>query len=140
MELPKLAKLTLAITVLLGAVSSHAQDISGSLTIPDKVTPIPVIMWPPLSTNGCIVQSIQYDGSSLVTTCANRSGNHIIFGSDQKDCKKVGLVSNIDTIKIWHSMLQSALLSGRKVDIGYVSNKACMGGRWAVLAVRLHRQ
>ena len=93
------------------------------------------------STNSCIVEIIGYDGSPrLAVWCSNSEKIHYAFGTNWSDCKNAGLTVSMDTIKIWHNMLQSALLSGRKVDLDYNVKAGCQRGVRVISAIRLHRQ
>ena len=64
------------------------------------------------SKSGCTVTSIMFDGSRMLTTCANDGSTSYYGFLSVPGCA----VQSLDTLKIWLSMLQSALLSGRTAD------------------------
>ena len=88
------------------------------------------------SQNGCIVQTIQYDNSQrLAVWCSGVSAILYSFGSAYgSSCQPV----SVDTTKMWESMIQSALLSGKKVDLDYTTNSGCYSGTVEIITdVRL---
>lgn len=93
-------------------------------------------------TTTCVVNTIQYDNSSrLAVWCANISSPIVYgFGAPYTDCGSVGLSVTQDTLKVWQSMLQGALLSGRKVDLDWTTHPSCQGGSRAITYLRLQRQ
>lgn len=90
------------------------------------------------TTSGCTVQTIQYDGGPRIAIwCTGNSSIHYVFGSGYGSC---ATPASIDTIKLFHSMLQSALLAGKKVDLDYnTTTSSCAGAPSvrAVYAIRL---
>lgn len=92
------------------------------------------------TVSGIVVEIIQYDGSPRIAVWSSNQPVHYVFGTTWASCKKAGLTVSMDTIKIWHNMLQSALLSGRKVDLEYTTKPTCENGSRAITAIRLHRQ
>ena len=68
-----------------------------------------------VTKSGCTVTGVQYDNNRLAVWCANDSQIYYAFNYATGTCAQ----SNITTMKIWLSMFQSALLSGRPVDFQY---------------------
>lgn len=109
----RLALFALAITLGFGAATANAATQSS-----------------------CVVQTFQYDNSQRLALWCNGVGPIFYsFGSNYgSSCQPVSL----DTVKVWESMLQSALLSGKRVDIDYVTNSACYSGSVRIITtVRL---
>lgn len=86
------------------------------------------------TTYGCTVQTIQYDGGPRIAIwcTGNSSLVHYVFGSGYGSC---AYPASIDTIKLFHSMLQSALLAGKKVDLDYNTTTSTCAGAPSVRAV-----
>jgi hypothetical protein len=74
----------------------------------------------------CIVATVAFD-QHIFLQCGFDSANY--FGFTTAEQPSCGAPTNVtvDTLKIWESMLMSALLSRRPVDIYF--NTGCAGGR-----------
>lgn len=86
--------------------------------------------------NACVVQTMQYDNSQRLALWCNGVGSIFYsFGAAYgSSCQPVSL----DTVKVWESLLQSALLSGKRVDVDYTTNSGCYSGTVRIIsAVRL---
>jgi hypothetical protein len=89
--------------------------------------------------SGCIVNTIQYDNSQrLVVWCSGAASLFYSFGPAYgTSCSPV----SVDTVKLWETMIQSALLSGKKVDLDYTTNTSCFSGTTPIITqVRLQAQ
>jgi hypothetical protein len=89
--------------------------------------------------SGCLVQTMQYDNSQrLAVWCSGAPSIIYSFGPAYGNaCHPV----SVDTVKLWESMIQSALLSGKKVDLDYVTNPGCFNGSTPIITqVRLQSQ
>jgi hypothetical protein len=91
-------------------------------------------------TYGCVIDLIAYDDSPRMEVVCSGQPKHWVFGLKWTDCKNAGLAVSGDAIKVWHSMLQAALLSGRKVDLAYETKASCQSGERVITSVALHRQ
>jgi len=76
--------------------------------------------------SACTVATIQYDNSvRLAVWCSGVGPIHYAFGAGYgAACRS----ASVDTIKVWESMLQSALLAGKKVDLDYTTDPDCFSG------------
>jgi hypothetical protein len=86
--------------------------------------------------SGCIVNTIQYDNSQrLAVWCSGAASIIYSFGPAYgTSCSPV----SVDTVKLWETMIQSALLSGKKVDLDYTTNTNCFSGTTPIITgVRL---
>lgn len=80
----------------------------------------------------CTVTQLAYD-SHLFVQCSGDPVNYFAYLNDS--CSAT--VASIDTLKIWESMFNSALLSGRKVDIYFSTNNAGCGATARIYNVAL---
>jgi hypothetical protein len=74
----------------------------------------------------CTLSQVQLDyNERLIFWCDGVSTSFAAYGPSRgAACAAV----TADTLKSWQSMLQSALLSGRKVDLAYHDNTECLPG------------
>jgi hypothetical protein len=74
--------------------------------------------------SSCIVTQVAFD-SHVFVQCAGDSVNYQAFiESAATNPRCTGTIITIDTLKIWESMFSSALLSGKPVDIYFVTGNA----------------
>ena len=86
--------------------------------------------------SACTVTTVQYDNSvRLVVWCSGVGSLHYAFGAGYgAACRS----TSMDTIKVWESMLQAALLAGKKVDLDYTTDPGCFSGTVRIITqVRL---
>src|SRR6266849_3778788 len=104
----KITKMALAAFALLASTATHSKEAEAA------------------TQSACTVVTVQYDDSQrMAVWCSGVGPIHYVFGSPYgSSCSAV----SIDTMKIWESMLQSALLSGRKVDLDFTTNAGCFSG------------
>jgi len=72
---------------------------------------------------GCIVTKQQYDNSPrLVVWCSGVGSLFYSFGPGwSASCSPV----TVDTLKLWSSMVQTALLSAKKIEMDYTTDPGC---------------
>jgi hypothetical protein len=78
----------------------------------------------------CTITRIQYDGGRFVVWCANDA--QLYYGSNWQ----IGTgcpTQTMDTVKMWLSMFQTALLSGRLVDFNFENACGPMAINWVQL-------
>jgi hypothetical protein len=76
-----------------------------------------------LTKSACTVTRILYDGNSnsrLAVWCSGDANIYYAFNNDAT----CGTQVSVNTLKVWESIFQAALLSGRKVDFGYNNGPA----------------
>lgn len=76
-----------------------------------------------LTKSACTVTRVLYDGNSssrLAVWCSGDANIYYAF-NNEASC---GTQASINTLKIWESLFQAALLSGRKVDFNYNNGPA----------------
>lgn len=70
-----------------------------------------------VEVNGCTVGRVAYDGSPRVAIDCGGTF-YYGYGSAWSGCSNT---VSVDTLKTWESMAASALLSGKRLNIGYVT-------------------
>jgi hypothetical protein len=68
--------------------------------------------------SACTVTRVLYDGNSqsrLAVWCSGDANIYYAFNNDPS----CGSQASINTLKIWESLFQAALLSGRKMDFNW---------------------
>jgi hypothetical protein len=76
-----------------------------------------------LTKSACTVTRVLYDGNSnsrLAVWCSGDANIYYAFNNDPS----CGTQVSVNTLKIWESIFQSALLSGRKVDFNFNNGPA----------------
>jgi hypothetical protein len=76
--------------------------------------------------NACLVQTVLFDSSQRLALWCN--GVATIFYSFGPNYGTACRPVSFDTTKVWESMLQAALLSGKKVDVLWDKNAGCYRG------------
>jgi hypothetical protein len=84
--------------------------------------------------NNCAVTAVQFDNSNrLVIFCSGDP--NIYFAFTYQDGTGCG-VQTLDTLKVWASMAQAALLSGRQIDFWF--DNACGADKVISSGFKLH--
>jgi hypothetical protein len=71
----------------------------------------------------CKVTAVAFD-QHLFVTCANDSALYFGYTSAEKPSCSSPTTVTIDTLKIWQSMLLSAMLAGRPVDLYFATGQS----------------
>src|SRR5262245_54174576 len=85
----------------------------------------------------CTVTSIQYYGETLVVACASGSTYYAPAPASTvlpSACAR----QSVDSIKLWSTLLQGALLSGRPVDVIYTAADPSICFKDLLTSVKLH--
>jgi Fe-S cluster assembly iron-binding protein IscA len=87
----------------------------------------------------CTVNTVQYDEDGrLVLWCEGDSNVYYGF-SYQPAAQTTCTVNTKDTVKVWVSLLQAALLSGRPVSFEYDATKTGCNLRMISWGMKLHK-
>ncbi len=81
----------------------------------------------------CVVSVLSFDGR-LIVTCSASSIQYYALPSSNYG--STCYPATVDTIKVWQSMVQSAELSGRKIDITYATAPSTCSGAAGVRAIQ----
>jgi hypothetical protein len=102
-------KLILAVSALLAAVAFAGSSPQAAQA---SVSPL-----------ACKISAVQYDNGRLALWCSNDTTN-IFYGFQSAS----GCVNqNIDTLKVWSSLAQGGLLSGRAVNLYFAQPSSTCG-------------
>ena len=78
----------------------------------------------------CTISGIEYDNARIMLSCTNDPITYYGFGGGQ------ACAVNLDTLKIWMSMLQSQFLAGRTIEM-YVNDAATCAGNNVIGSVKM---